>query len=116
MEGNIKGRKIILKNNIKELEEGQLIKVEKGTFKRNIIYEKGIIGEYNIQNYTIKNVDIKSKIYTIKRSINNKFIKNLGEKRGSIVVSLCFGDSSYLEKEDKDNIKKLGVIHALSVS
>uniref|UniRef100_UPI0022E40C23 ComEC/Rec2 family competence protein n=1 Tax=Clostridium cochlearium TaxID=1494 RepID=UPI0022E40C23 len=116
VEGNIKGRKIILKNNIKELEEGQLIKVENGTFKRNIIYEKGIIGEYNIQNYTIKNVDIKSKIYTIKRSINNKFIKNLGKKRGAIVVSLCFGDSSYLEKEDKDNIKKLGVIHALSVS
>lgn len=116
VEGNIKGRKIILKNNIKELEEGQLIKVENGTFKRNIIYEKGIIGEYNIQNYTIKNVDIKSKIYTIKRSISNKFIKNLGKKRGAIVVSLCFGDSSYLEKEDKDNIKKLGVIHALSVS
>lgn len=116
VEGTIKGRKLILKNNIKKLEEGQLIKVESGDFKRNVVYEKGIIGEYNIQHYVLQNRDFRSKIYNLKRNINNKFINSLGKKRGSIVVSLCFGDSSYLEKEDKDNIKKLGVIHALSVS
>ncbi|CDI50225.1 ComEC/Rec2 family competence protein [Clostridium tetani] len=116
VEGTIKGRKLILKNNIKKLEEGQLIKLESGDFKRNVVYEKGIIGEYNIQHYAVQNGDFRSKIYNLKRNINNKFINSLGEKRGSIVVSLCFGDSSYLEKEDKDNIKKLGVIHALSVS
>ncbi|BDR73247.1 competence protein ComEC [Clostridium tetani] len=114
--GTIKGRKLILKNNIKKLEEGQLIKVESGDFKRNVVYEKGIIGEYNIQHYVLQNRDFRSKIYNLKRNINNKFINSLGKKRGSIVVSLCFGDSSYLEKEYKDNIKKLGVIHALSVS
>lgn len=116
LEGTIKGRKFILKNNIKDLEEGQLIKIDKGDFKRNIIYEKGIIGEYNIVHYVIQSKDFISKTYNLKRNINNKFIKDLGERRGSIVVSLCFGDSSYLYKEDKDNIKKLGVIHALSVS
>ncbi|QBD87808.1 ComEC/Rec2 family competence protein [Clostridium tetani] len=116
VEGTIKGRKLILKNNIKKLEEGQLIKVESGDFKRNVVYEKGIIGEYNIQHYVLQNRDFRSKIYNLKRNINNKFINSLGKKRGSIVVSLCFGDSSYLDKEDKDNIKKLGVIHALSVS
>lgn len=116
VEGTIKGRKLILKNNIKKLEEGQLIKVESGDFKRNVVYEKGIIGEYNIQHYVLQNRDFRSKIYNLKRNINNKFINSLGKKRGSIVVSLCFGDSSYLEKEYKDNIKKLGVIHALSVS
>ncbi|RXM72292.1 ComEC/Rec2 family competence protein [Clostridium tetani] len=116
VEGTIKGRKLILKGNIKKLEEGQLIKVESGDFKRNVVYEKGIIGEYNIQHYVLQNRDFRSKIYNLKRNINNKFINSLGKKRGSIVVSLCFGDSSYLDKEDKDNIKKLGVIHALSVS
>lgn len=116
VEGTTKGRKLILKGNIKKLEEGQLIKVESGDFKRNVVYEKGIIGEYNIQHYVLQNRDFRSKIYNLKRNINNKFINSLGKKRGSIVVSLCFGDSSYLEKEDKDNIKKLGVIHALSVS
>lgn len=116
IEGSVKGRKVILKNNVKKLKEGQLVKIESGDFKSNIIYEKGIIGEYNIQHYTIQDKDFRSKIYNLKRNVTNKFIENLGEKRGSIVVSLCFGDSSYLEKEEKEDIKKLGVIHALSVS
>lgn len=116
VEGSVKGRKVILKNNVKKLEEGQLIKIENGDFKSNIIYEKGIIGEYNIKQYTLQNKDFRSKIYNLKRNISNKFIENLDKKRGAIVVSLCFGDSSYLEKEDKQDIKKLGVIHALSVS
>ncbi|WP_169735820.1 ComEC/Rec2 family competence protein [Clostridium lundense] len=113
--GKCKGRNIFLKGNTKELEEGEKIKVQ-GKFQKDIIYEKGIVGTYYIKQYESLKKDFIYRCYELKSAIKKELYKYLEEDKVALVMSLCFGDTSLLSKEDKNVFTKLGVIHAVSVS
>lgn len=113
--GKINGRKIILKGNLKDCREGDLI-LATGSFKRDIDKEKGIIGEYNIKEFKVNNDSIFTKLSKIKEKFKKKLTDNIGVRKASLVTSIVFGRDSSLDKEDEEYMNRFGVIHALSVS
>lgn len=113
--GKSKGRSVFLKGNIEGIEEGENIEVH-GDFQKDIIYERGIIGTYHIEQHKKLRKDFIYRCYELRRRIKNELCKYLEEDKVALVMSLCFGDTSLLSKEDKNTFGKLGVIHAVSVS
>ncbi|WP_125152577.1 ComEC/Rec2 family competence protein [Clostridium rectalis] len=113
--GKCKNRYLVLKGEVDFVKCGEKISVN-GKYKREPIYEKGIVGTLFIKNYSIKDRDFIYNTYRFKEKLKKEFLKNLNKERTSIIMSLCFGDDSMLSKEDKNNLKKLGVIHAICVS
>ncbi|MGE5629107.1 MAG: ComEC/Rec2 family competence protein [Solirubrobacterales bacterium] len=113
--GDYKGRKVIIKGNLKGIEEGDKI-IAEGTFKTERNYKKGIIGTYTIKSSSICKKDIISTLYSMKKNMFSNFKGVLGEKNSALLMALCFGETSYLTNSQMDDFNKLGVIHAISVS
>ncbi len=112
---NYKGRKLILKGNIAKLQEGEKVRVN-GEFQKEMNLEKGIVGVYKVKKHKNLKKDAIFYLYQIKRNIYFQFKQSMGEERASVIMSLCYGDTQYLSKEDKNKFQKLGVLHAVSVS
>jgi competence protein ComEC len=113
--GEYKGRKVTLKGNTDGLVEGEKIAV-KGSFEKEALYSKGVIGTYFIESYERRGTDITASFYRIKREIHSSFSTRLGEENSSVLMALCFGDAGYLTKSQMKEFNRLGVIHAISVS
>ncbi len=110
-----KGRKLILKGNVKKLKEGEKIIVH-GKFEKEKDLKRGIIGVYKVEKYKSCKKDVIYYLYDIKRNIYIQFKEILGEEKSSVIMSLCYGDTQYLSKNQKNQFQKLGVFHAVSVS
>jgi len=113
--GEYRGRKVTLKGNTDGLVEGEKI-AAKGSFEKEAVYSKGIIGTYSIESYERRGPDIISSFYRIKRDVHSNFTSRLGEENSSVLMALCFGDAGYLTKSQMKEFNRLGVIHAISVS
>jgi len=87
-----------------------------GSFIKLAEYERGIVGTYKVKNYEICKGDLTSKIEVFRSGLYEKFLKVLGEEKAALVMGVCFGDSGYIEKAQKDDFKKLGISHVISVS
>lgn len=109
------GRKVTLKRNTSKLVLGSKI-YAKGKFEKERDYQRGIVGIFYINTYTLGKEDFTYKLYEIKNNIYTQFKNSIGEKNSSLVMSLAFGDTRYLTKSDNMTFLKLGVIHAVSVS
>lgn len=113
--GDINGKNISITGNIAALEEGALYSLA-GSFKREIDLEKGSIGLLNVTKTLSEKKDIFYKISSLKIKVQNRFIKALGSDKAAIVLALSFGNTDLLTQIQKDNLKDLGIIHAISVS
>jgi len=113
--GDYQGRKIILNGNIKGLIEGQKIEAW-GSYKNERDYQKGITGSYYINKYSSCREDFIYSLYQMKRNMYMNFNSVLGLENSSILMALCFGDTSYLRSSQMNEFNRLGVIHAISVS
>lgn len=111
---NYKGRKVNLKG-IGKFEIGEKIKA-KGDFENIKSHNSGVIGTYNIKNYEILNKDFIYYMYDLKRKLYDKFSKNIGAEKSALIMSLCYGDTTYLSRTQKGQFQQLGVFHAISVS
>jgi competence protein ComEC len=108
-------KKIILEGNIFKLTEGRSVWI-KGDFCKKAVYERGVVGTYKVNDYKICNEDLISKIESFRRDLYEKFSQILGKEKAAIVMAVCFGDSGYIEKTQKEDFKKLGISHVVSVS
>ncbi|MCB2292547.1 ComEC/Rec2 family competence protein [Clostridium algoriphilum] len=108
-------KKIVLEGNIFELEQGRIVTLQ-GNFKKLAEYDRGVVGRYTVKNYKMANEDILSKIESFRKGLYKKFLGILGEEKAAIVMAVCFGDSAYIEKTQKEDFKKLGISHVISVS
>lgn len=112
--GSYEGKNIILKTN-KSLFVGEKYKV---TGKLSKLQDKynGIVGE--VEPNTINKVrgDFITKLSNTKRNIYAALEENLGRRKAGLIASIAFGYSDYLDSEDKEDMKNLGVIHSISVS
>lgn len=108
-------KKIVLEGNITKLTEGRSVWIN-GNFKKTAVYERGIIGTYTVNNYKLCNEDLISKIGNFRRGLYEKFSPILGKEKAALVMGVCFGDSGYIEKTQKEDFKKLGISHVISVS
>lgn len=113
--GEINGRKIYLEGDIKEIKMGERI-VAKGEFTRNLEITKGNIGTFNVNEYKKLKDSFVSKLYKTREKIFFTIKEKLGFRRASLVSSIAFGYTEFLDLEDKENMKLLGLLHAVSVS
>ncbi|MBO0527442.1 ComEC/Rec2 family competence protein, partial [Clostridium botulinum] len=113
--GEYKGRNIFIIGKTKDLKEGLKTTIE-GEFTKDIRYSGGSVGSFKVKKVKGKEEDIIYNIYNFKSIAYNKFKEHLGENKTAMVMSLCFGETKYISNTDKDILKKLGVIHAVSVS
>lgn len=114
-EGIYNGRKLRLSGEIKELSAGDTI-YAKGVFIKEPDYEKGIAGTYELLDLTVGKRDFYYKLQEFKRIIYTRFSQQLGDKRAAVLVSAAFGDVAYIQKEQMDELNKLGIVHIVSVS
>lgn len=112
--GSYKGKSIILKTD-KKLFVGEKYKVTGNLSKLQDRYN-GIVGE--VEPKTINKVrgDFITKLSNTKRNIYAALEENLGTRKAGLIASIAFGYSDYLDSEDKEDMKNLGVIHSISVS
>ena len=112
--GSIKGRNIYIFTD-KNLEIGGIYKIE-GEFSKEVNKENGEIGKVQVENIKLVKKSISYRLNYIKKQIYNKISKNIGNRKASLVSSVAFGYSDYLDNEDDNNFRALGIIHAISVS
>ncbi|MCY6371838.1 ComEC/Rec2 family competence protein [Clostridium ganghwense] len=110
-----KGRKVYLLGNTNGLKNGERIKAY-GSFKKDINYVKGSIGCYKINFYKNKKEDWIYKICEFKEELFEKYSKELGKKKAALIMGTCYGETKYLSLNQKENFKKLGITHIISVS
>lgn len=113
--GEIAKRKIYLYGNLKGVKLGEKLIVN-GEFNKEINQEKGIIGEFKIDTFKKLDIDLKGRVYRMREKIFNTLKEKLGYRRAAIVTSISFGYSDFLDRDDKEDMKSLGVLHAISVS
>ncbi|MGH4118859.1 ComEC/Rec2 family competence protein [Clostridium sp.] len=108
-------KKILLEGNTYKLIKGRSVWIT-GNFKKDAVYERGIVGTYTVKSYEICNEDLISVVESFRMNLYDEFSGILGNEKAAIVMAVCFGDSGYIEKTQKDDFKKLGISHVISVS
>lgn len=113
--GTYEGKNITLKTDIKNLYVGEKYKVIGKVIN---IQDKGngIVGEIKPQVMNKIQGDFITKLYEFKRNIYSRLEENLGKRKAGLISSIAFGYSDYLDLEDKEDMKNLGIIHSISVS
>lgn len=113
--GEIKGRRVYLESKNLECKLGDILFIEgKYADEKNI--EKGIIGEIEVSTFKVLDSGLIGNLYELREEIYIKLKDNIGERKAGMVASLAFGYSNYLDTADKDEMRSLGIIHAISVS
>lgn len=114
---DIISRKYIIKDfeNLDDIKIGMILNLD-GEIKKLSYYDVGIVGE--IKNYKINEfkTDFVYKFINMKNIIKDFFVMKFGDEKGNILSGLTFGDTSGLDKEYKNDLKSLGLVHILSVS
>ncbi|WP_066872383.1 ComEC/Rec2 family competence protein [Clostridium mediterraneense] len=112
--GIVNGRKFYIYSKQK-LDENKLIYAN-GKFKKDIDIQSGRVGHIFVKDILKTKEDFIFKL----RQINDKYYNNLksyiGEKNAAMATALVFGDKDYLEYEDKEKLKDIGVIHLICIS
>ncbi len=112
--GSINGKMVYIKD-LKKGDIGELI-YAKGNLKKEIQYDKGIIGELLLTDEIKREKDLYSKIIEYRSFLDEEFQSIFGLEEGVLLSNLCFGDNSSIDIETKDKLKSLGVVHVISVS
>lgn len=114
---DIISRKYIIKDfeNLDDIKIGMILNLD-GEIKKLSYYDVGVVGE--IKNYKINEfkTDFVYKFINMKNVIKDFFVMKFGYEKGNILSGLTFGDTSGLDKEYKNDLKSLGLVHILSVS
>lgn len=113
--GKVQKRKVYLSGKLEGLAAGDKIKVI-GEFTKDENREKGILGNYTVENYKVLDKDFTKSIYEIRKNIFNNLKNKLGYRRSAIITSIAFGYTDFLDNDDEENMKNLGILHAISVS
>jgi competence protein ComEC len=113
--GEYKGKLISLKGDVNQFKQGDIVKVE-GRFLKEPVYDKGIVGVFNVSNTQKKSSDFIGKMQEFKRSSYEKYKNVLGEKQAGMLLAACFGDVTYIQYEEKEKYNRLGILHVVSVS
>ena len=113
--GEIEGRKVYLEGSFKAFKIGERI-LARGKFEEDLEITKGNIGTFDIQEYKKLKDNFISKLYRVREKIFFSIKEKLGSRRASLVSSIAFGYTDFLDEEDKENMKFLGLLHAVSVS
>ncbi len=110
-----RGRRLYLMDKAENLNIGERLTI-KGNIKSEAIYERGVVGKIYPEVYVVRSVDYLTKVQLYKDNFYKELKGKLGEEDSALIMSLCFGDTSNLAKDQWEDFQTLGVLHAVSVS
>lgn len=113
--GDYIGKSILIKTSKKDFNVGDRYKII-GNVKKIQEKNNGVVGEVEPQVLRKTDDDFLTKLYNIKRNIYLRLEENLGKRKAGLISSIAFGYCDFLDAEDKDDMKNLGIIHSISVS
>ena len=113
--GEYSGRNFYLEGLDTPLNQGDKVSFE-GKYKKEIDKEKGILGVITINKCKKVYGNISSNLYGIRKELFSKLEENLGVRKAGLISSLALGYTEYLDTEDEEEMRNLGIIHAISVS
>lgn len=113
--GKINNRKVYINNIEKNIIPGKVLMI-KGEIKKETDIEKGIVGNIKVKKYKIKKDSVFNKIFSLRNMVFEKLKSNLGQRKAALVCSMAFGYKDYLDAEDEEEMRNLGIIHVISVS
>ncbi|MBW6408525.1 ComEC/Rec2 family competence protein [Clostridium weizhouense] len=108
------GKKILLETN-NDVKVGREYKINSKIIKSQE-KSKGVVGKVITNDVNEVNEDFIVKLYKIKHKVFFMLKENLGQRKAALISSVAFGYSNYLDKEDKSDMKKFGIIHTISIS
>ncbi|GAA0122173.1 MAG: ComEC/Rec2 family competence protein [Clostridium argentinense] len=112
--GTIHNRKVFMTGKLNNVNKGDIL-ICNGSYKKKPMYDKGMIGIYNVESFKIEK-DIISKIEEYKRNTFKKLLVYQGEENSALIMALCLGDKDYLSYDKKGNMNTLGISHIISLS
>ena len=110
-----KGRLFRLNNLNESMSPKERIKVS-GVYRKDKDFEKGILGQINVNSHTKLKEDFIRKLYKLKENLYEKLSKNIGSRKAGLVMSISLGYKEELSDEDDADMSEIGMIHAISVS
>lgn len=110
---SFKGKRFYIQDFQGELGERFMIN---GNFTKELDRENGIIGNIKVNSSKRIKEDFRYKLYELRKKIYFKLEENIGKRKAGLILSLAFGYSDYLDNEDSEDMRGMGVIHAISVS
>lgn len=113
--GKASGRLVYLDIEKEDLKVGDKI-LAKGKFKSEKDISRGIIGEYEVNSYTVEKKDLISKLYNQREILYDAIKSRLGQRKAGFITSVAFGYSEALDSEDRADMKVFGISHAVAVS
>ena len=113
--GEIQGRVIYIENIKEEYKMYDVVQIE-GEFRSCIDKRYGSIGTLKSRICRSKNGDFLTYLSEIREEIYQKLEENIGKRKSGLVCSLSFGYVDSLDSEDEEEMRNLGIIHAISVS
>lgn len=113
--GKYKGRLVYLNNLNTSVLKGDKLYIY-GEFNKDKDVEKGVIGSVNIKKYSKCKEDLIYKLNNIPVKIFRRLEENIGKRKAALVVSVSLGYREFLDDEDEEDMRDLGIIHAISVS
>lgn len=113
--GTLNGRKVYINSKENNFEKNEVIKF-KGKFKRSIDLDKAIVGDLFVYEIIDVKYDWIYKLRFIPKAYNEYLNKYIRKEHSAVITALTFGNKEFLEKEEKEKFKTLGVIHLICIS
>lgn len=113
--GVLNGRKVYINSKENNFEKNEVIKF-KGKFKRSIDLDKAIVGDLFVYEIIDVKHDWIYKLRSIPKAYNEYLNKYIKKEHSAVITALTFGNKEFLEKEEKEKFKTLGVIHLICIS
>ncbi|WP_055071285.1 ComEC/Rec2 family competence protein [Clostridium massiliamazoniense] len=113
--GTLNGRKVYINSKENNFEKNEVIKF-KGKFKRSIDLDKAIVGDLFVYEIIDVKYDWIYKLRSIPKAYNEYLNKYIRKEHSAVITALTFGNKEFLEKEEKEKFKTLGVIHLICIS
>lgn len=111
---NYKGRKVYIDSDY-PLEKNELFYI-KGKYKKEIDIDKGVTGYIFVKEIVKSDRDFIYHLKSLSDKYYNKLCEKIGKENSAIATALVFGNKDYLEYEDKNDLKEIGVIHLICIS
>ena len=113
--GTLNGRKVYINSKENNFEKNEVIRF-KGKFKRAVDVNKAVVGDLFVYEIIDVKQDWIYKLRSIPKAYNEYLNKYIKKEYSAVITALTFGNKEFLEKEEKEKFKTLGVIHLICIS
>ncbi|MGL4741707.1 MAG: ComEC/Rec2 family competence protein, partial [Sarcina sp.] len=87
-----------------------------GKFKSEANIDKGEVGHLFVKENLRKKKDLLFKLRGLSDKYYMSLEKKIGTEKASIITALVFGNKDYIDRNELDSMKNIGVLHLICIS